>query len=119
MALLKNSKEIKKASKAFETAIKLRPDFAPAHAALSYAFLEREKFPDALREAQMAISIDSGIADAHYVVAMVHLSTGATEEALTATRTALRLDPNLAAAYLLKSEALKLFQTGCEVSRKG
>ena len=106
LALLQNPKEIKNASKAFETAIKLRPNFAAARAGLSYAFIARDKFPEALREAQAAISFDPGIANAHYIIGVVRLNAGASEEALAAARTALRLDPNLAAAYLLKSEAL-------------
>lgn len=106
LALLQNPKEIKNASRAFETAIKLRPNFAAAHTGLSYSFLERNRFLEALREAQAAISLDPGIANAHYIIGVIRLSTGASEEALTAARTALRLDPNLAAVYLLKSEAL-------------
>lgn len=106
LALLQNPKEIKNASKAFETSIKLRPDFAAAHAGLSYAFVARGKFPEALREAQATIRIDPGIANAHYIIGVVQLNAGAIEEALTAARTALRLNPNLAAAYLLQSEAL-------------
>ncbi|MFZ0063216.1 MAG: TonB family protein [Pyrinomonadaceae bacterium] len=106
LALLQNPKEIKLASQAFETAIKLTPNFAAAHAGLSYAFLKRDKFSDALREAQAALKIDSRIANAHHIIAVIRLNAGADEEALKEAREAIRLNQNLAAAYLVKSEAL-------------
>ena len=106
LALAQQPKELKNASKAFETAIKLRPDFAAAHASLSYVLLLRNKSSEALREAQSALAIEPGIASAHHVVSVVRLNAGAFEEALTAAKEAIKLNPNLAAAYLVKSEAL-------------
>ncbi|HET6669146.1 MAG TPA: TonB family protein [Pyrinomonadaceae bacterium] len=106
LALTQQPKELKNASKAFETAIKLKPDFAAAHTGLSYVLLHRNKFSEALGEAQIAIKLDPGIANAHYVVAVVRLNAGAYEEALAAASEAIRLNQNLAGAYLVKSEAL-------------
>ena len=106
LALAQQPKELKNASKAFETAIKLRPDFAAAHASLSYVLLLRNKSSEALREAQSALAIQPGMAIAHHVVSVVRLNAGAFEEALTAAKEAIRLNPNLAVAYLVKSEAL-------------
>ena len=106
LALAQQPKELKNASKAFETAIKLRPDFAAAHASLSYVLLLRNKSSEALREAQSALAIQPGLAIAHHVVSVVRLNARAFEEALTAAKESIRLNPNLAVAYLVKSEAL-------------
>lgn len=106
LALTTQPKELKNAAKAFEAAIKLRPNFAAAYAGLSYVLLRRNKFSEALREAQRALKIEPGIANAHYVVGVVRLSELAFDDALASANEAIRLNPGLAAAYLLKSESL-------------
>lgn len=106
LALLHQSKEIKEASKAFETSLKLRPNFAPAHAGLAYSLLLREKTTDALRKAQQAISIDPTIPEAHYVSGVALLRMGNREDALREANEAIKLDPQVAPPYLLKSQAL-------------
>jgi tetratricopeptide (TPR) repeat protein len=109
LALLQQSKELKNATKAFETATRLSPNFAAAHAGLSYAFLLRNKSSDAIREANLALSIDPNIVDAHYVIGVAHLRAGAKELALQEAETVIKLNPQGAAAYLLKSQALTSF----------
>lgn len=106
LALTQQPKELKNATKAFETAIKLKPNSAAAHTALGYVLLRRNKFSEALREAQTALKIEPGIANAHYIVGVVRLSELAFDDALAAANEAIRLNPKLAAAYLLKSESL-------------
>lgn len=106
LALTQQPKELKSATKAFETAIKLNPNSAAAHTGLSYVLLRRNKFSEALREAQTALKIEPGIANAHYIVGVVRLSELAFDAALAAANEAIRLNPKLAAAYLLKSESL-------------
>lgn len=106
LALLQNPKALKDASKAFETATKLRPNFAAAHAGFAYLLLVRNKNDDAAREAQAAVSLDPNIPDAYYILGVTRLRAGAREEALKNAETAIKLQPQLAAAYLLKSEAL-------------
>ena len=109
VVLLHQPKEVKNASKAFESALKLRPDFAQAHAGLSYTLLLRNKPSEAIREALAGLSIDPKIAEAHYVIAMVRLREGSTEEAVHHVEEALNINPQLAPAYLLKSQALISF----------
>jgi tetratricopeptide (TPR) repeat protein len=109
LALMQQPKEIKNASKAFETGLKLRPNFAAAHAGLSYALLLRNKSSEAIREAKVALSIDASTVDAHYVIGVVRLRAGAKEEALQKAETIIKLNPQGAAAYLLKSQALTSF----------
>lgn len=106
LALTHQPKELKSATKAFEKAIKLKPNSAAVHTGLSYVLLRRNKFPEALSEAQTALKIEPGIANAHYIVGVVRLSELAFDDALSAASEAIRLNPKLAAAYLLKSESL-------------
>jgi TonB family protein len=109
LTLLHQPKQIKEASKAFESALKLRPNFAVAHTGLSYSLLLRNKTSDALREARTALSIEPNIPDAHYVIGVVHLRAGAHDEALEEANTAIRLSPQFPSGYLLKSQALVRF----------
>jgi tetratricopeptide (TPR) repeat protein len=106
LALLHQPKRIKEASKAFETALKLRPNSGIAHVGLGYSFLIRNKSSDAVREAQAALSIEPNIVDAHYIIGVARLRAGAQEEALQQAETAIKMDANFASAYLLKSQAL-------------
>lgn len=104
-ALLQQEKETKNATKAFETALKLRPDFGAARTGLSFALLLRNKLPDALRQAQVALSVDSKNAEPHYIIGVVRLRSGAADDALMEANEAIKLDPQLAAPYLLRSQA--------------
>jgi TonB family protein len=97
---------LKEASKAFETSLKLRPNFALAHAGLAYSLLLREKINDALRKAEDAIRIDPNVLDAHYVRGVALLRMGKREEALGEANKAIELDPQVASPYLLKSQGL-------------
>lgn len=109
LALIADPKGLKDASKAFETAVKLRPNFAAAHTGLAYALMLRNKMDGAAREARTALEIDSAIGDAYYVLGVTRLRAGAREEALKNAEAAIKLQPNVAAAYLLKSQALVSF----------
>lgn len=109
LALITDSKGLKDASKAFETAVKLRPNFAAAHTGLAYALMLRNKMDSAGREARTALEIDSAIGDAYYVLGVTRLRAGAREEALKNAEAAIKLQPHVAAAYLLKSQALVSF----------
>src|SRR4030095_7909772 len=61
LALIADPKGLKDASKAFETAVKLRPNFAAAHTGLAYALMLRNKMDGAAREARSALELDSTI----------------------------------------------------------
>lgn len=102
-------KELKDATKSFETALKLQPGFAAGHTGLSYALLLRNKSSDAVREAQAALSLNPGISEAHYVIGVVRLRASAQEDALQQAEIAIKLSPQSAPAYLLKSQALVSF----------
>lgn len=102
-------KELKEATRSFETALKLQPRFAASHTALAYTLLLRNKASDAIRESQTALSIDQGIPEAHYIIGIARLRTGARQEALDQAETVIKLRPQFAPAYLLKSQALVSF----------
>ena len=109
LALIADPKGLKDASKAFETAVKLRPNFAAARTGLACTLMLRNKTDSAAREARAALELDSTIADAYYVLGVTRLRAGAREEALQNAEAAIKLQPNVAAAYLLKSQALVSF----------
>jgi len=109
LALIADPKGLKDASKAFETAVKLRPNFAAAHTGLAYALMLRNKMDGAAREARAALEIDSAIGEPYYVLGVTRLRAGAREEALNNAEAAIKLQPSVAAAYLLKSQALVSF----------
>lgn len=119
LALLRQPKEVKEASKAFETALKLRPDSAAAHAGLSYSLLLRNKPSDAIREAQAALNIQPNIADAHYVIGVARLRAGEREDALAQAEAAIKVNPQFAPGYLLKSQALVSFLGDALVPKEG
>lgn len=108
LSLLPQNKP-KDAAKAFENSIKLRPNFASAHAGLAYALMNRNKLLEAEREARASLAIDDKMVDAHYILGVVQLRTGWREKALESGETAIKLKPDFAPAYLLKSRALVSF----------
>ncbi len=108
LALIQN-KQLKEASKCFETALKLQPQFAPGHAGLAYALLLRNKSPEALREANSALAINPDIPDAHYIIGVVRLRAGKKDDALAEVNAAIKIKPDFGPAYLLKSQALASF----------
>jgi TonB family protein len=97
---------LKEASKSFENAIKIKPDFALAHVGLSHAFLLRNRLLDAQVEAQDALTHDPTNADAHYIIGLVRLRAGARDDALEHAKMAIELNPEMGNAYLLKSQCL-------------
>jgi len=106
LVLLTQPKKIKDATKAFEAATKLRPEFAGAHAGLALTYLRRNRLSEAVREAKAALSINPSIAEAHYIIAVARMNSGDSEEGLSEAREVIRLNPEFSAAYLLKSQAL-------------
>ena len=101
--------DFKNATKAFETAAKLRPNSAPIHTGLAYAFLLRSKLKEGLTEAERAIAIDANYADAHYVFGAANLRLGSRDKALQGAQRAIELNKGFSNAYLLKSQALVQF----------
>ena len=102
-------RQFKDATKAFETAAKLKPDWAAAHSGLAYSYLTRNKFIDSWRESQRAIELDAKNVEAHYVLGLTKLYTGERNEALKEADIIIGLNERFAGGYLLKSQALVQF----------
>jgi TonB family protein len=107
--VLIQQKKFKDASKAFETALKLKPDYAAARSGLGYSFLFRSKLSDAIGQARLALKMDPQLAEAYYVIGVARLRADDQDEALQNANAALKINSRFAAAYLLKSQALTTF----------
>ena len=118
LSLLHQPKEMKEASKAFETVLKLQPNSAAAHTGLSYSLLFRNKSSDALREAKTALSLEPNLPDAHYVIGVVRLREDKQDDALAEANTAIKLNPEFPSGYLLKSQALVRFYRDVLVEKR-
>ncbi len=106
LSLMQQPKEVKRATKAFETALKLRPNFAAAHVELGYIFLLRNKPYDAMSETEATLRIDPESPDAQYILGAIRPRAGAPAEALKRAETIIKLNPQFPLAYLLKSQTL-------------
>ncbi len=104
--VLIQQKEIKAASKGFESALKWRPGSVEARVGLSYTLLLGNRLPEAIQEAQVVLSADPTIAEAYHILGVSLLRSHNYEAALKEAREANRLDPQFADAHLLRSEAL-------------
>lgn len=105
-ALLHQPKRLKDASKAFETAVKLRPDSGGAHVGLAYSLLKRNKTAEAVRAARTAVRIDPNNFEAHYIIGVIRLQAGDPDEARQEAETAIKINAKFASAHLLKSQSL-------------
>ncbi len=98
--------DMKAARKALGEAVKLKPQFAPAHTGYSYTLMAASQNQDAEREAKTAIQLNPADATAHYVLGVVHLRFLRNLEAKSEAETAIAQKPNFGAAYLLKFQSL-------------
>jgi TonB family protein len=92
--------------KAFEKAVKARPDWALARTSLAYALLFQQKVRDAEREAERARALDPALADAHFVIGAIRFHEENFAQAVADAETALRLNQNFPAAAFLYGDAL-------------
>lgn len=98
--------DMKAARKALSEAVKLKPEFAPAHTGYAYTLMAASKDEDAEREAKAAIQLNPSDAIAHYVLGVIDLRFLRNREAEHEADTAVSQRPNFGPAYLLKSQAL-------------
>jgi tetratricopeptide (TPR) repeat protein len=104
--------EIRKSVADFERAVKLGPDYAPAHAGLASALAllatgpfdavaPKEAMPKAEAAAQRALELDDGLAEAYTALALVnHHYHWNWHGAESGYQRAIELNPNYAAAHL-------------------
>ncbi len=96
---LSNQGQIEAALAAYQTAIKLQPDYAKAHNNLGAILQEKGKTEAALAAYQTAIKLQPGYATAHYNLGAMLQEKGETEAAIAAYRTAISLEPEYAEAH--------------------
>lgn len=99
--------DLKDARQSFEKALKLRPDFVDARAALAHALLLLNKRPEAGREAEQVLKADERHALAHYVLGEVRYPVENGRLSLSEAEKALAVKPDFALALLLKAKALR------------
>lgn len=99
--------DFKKATEAFQRAIRLQPNLAAStHAQFAYAQVLRGNLKTATPEARRALEIDPNDPDALYTMALINVRTYARDEALKNVDLLIVLKPEFAESYLLKSMAL-------------
>lgn len=109
------------AEREVETAIKLDPDLAEAHAVLSHVRYALDEFATAEEEAKKAVELNPSLSEAYYALSHMKWITGHLEESIELYETAYKLDPlkeenvmMLAEVYLEKGredDALKLWSS--------
>lgn len=114
------------AAREFQTAIKLKPAYAPAHQWYSSYLVAVERFDEAIAEAKRTEELEplSFVASSH--LGWIYYLSGKNDEAIDQCRKILELDPSsfparryLGLAYEAKgmhAEAIAEFQTGVKLS---
>src|SRR5439155_527006 len=112
----------------YRTAVRLKPDYAEAHAALGSALSDQGKLEVAITEHRTAIRLNPNDSSAHYNLGNALSLHGKLDEATTEYRTAIRLKPDHAEAHcnlggILKQQgdyagALEMFRKGHELGSR-
>jgi glycosyltransferase involved in cell wall biosynthesis len=89
--LLKAVGDLKGAQTAYQTALKIDPNFAALHCNLGLTFKAMNLYPDAIASYQKAIQLNPSYAEAYQNLGVVLLKTGYVQESLTAFKTAIAL----------------------------
>ncbi len=103
---LHGSGKIKDARKAFEKALSLSPNFAPAYTALAYMHLLGNDNREAVKNAEKALALDPKNYESYYIAGAARLRERAAAEALARAEEALKIKPDYALALILKTQAL-------------
>jgi tetratricopeptide (TPR) repeat protein len=82
----------------FQSALKIKADFADPHKNLGYAYMKLRDFSKALEEYQTAIKYEPNSFESHYNLGNVYLNIARNEEAMKEYQLASKLDPSHADA---------------------
>src|SRR5262245_14353675 len=103
---LRNAGKLKDARKVFEKTLRLRPNFAPGHAAIAYTCLLGNDAKGAVRNAEKSLAIDPQNIESLCIVGQVRLRERAAGDALARAEEALKIKSDYSEALILKTRAL-------------
>ena len=87
------------AIKAYQKAIKIKPDWALAHNNLGLAYAKNNQQDLAIGAYNEAIKADPNLGEAHYNLASIYYDRRSFSQAIAAYKRALDIDPNMAEAH--------------------
>ena len=105
LALVKH-REPKEARKAFETTVRLRPNFTAARNGLAYALIMAGKNKDARRVAEASLKLEPSNAETHYLLGVLQLRSNSYDKSLEEADASLKIAPDYSPALYLKVESL-------------
>jgi protein O-mannosyl-transferase len=82
----------------YEQALRIQPNFAPAHDSLANALVKEGRLDEAIQHYEQALRFDSGLVDAHYDFGVALEKAGRAPEAIQQYEQALRLRPSFTGA---------------------
>jgi tetratricopeptide (TPR) repeat protein len=91
--------DVEGAVRCYQAALRIDPNYAPAHDALGIALNAKGDAEGAIREYRLALDLDPKLASAHSNLGGALLAKGDTEGAIREQRLALELDRNFARAH--------------------
>ncbi len=89
-----------------QKSVKMRPDFAPAHAALAQAYIAKHDFENAAVEMQRVIALNPRNEDAYYRLGLIYLGLKQPAKAQGIFAQLLKIDPNSADGHAGLADAL-------------
>jgi protein O-mannosyl-transferase len=95
---LLNAGRMPEAIEQYEQALRIQPNFAPAHDSLANALVQEGRLDEAIRHYEQALRFDPGLVDAHYDFGLALEKAGRVPEAIQQYEQALRLRPGYTAA---------------------
>jgi TonB family protein len=114
LALVRQHKP-KDARKAFENAVRLRPNFIPALNGLAYVLISQNVLDEATRAAEASLKVEPKNAETHYLLGAIYLRVDSFNRALAEAEESLKIDPSYAHALWLKTQGL-VGMAGKEIS---
>ena len=89
-----------------QKSVRLRPDFAPAHAALARAYISKHDFENAASEMRRVIALNPRSEDAYYRLGLIYLEQKQPAKAQDTFAQLLKIDPNSADGHAGLADAL-------------
>lgn len=89
-----------------QKAVRLRPDFAPAHAALAHAYIEKHDFENAAAEMQRVVALNPRSEVAYYQLGLIYLEQKTPAKAQDIFAQLLKIDSNSADGHNGLGDAL-------------